>query len=144
MSRRLRGVLFDPHSRIRPPTLTRPRKGGGNKVVSRRRHSETRKDSCRREQQGEARAADPAIGLRQILGEEPTAMGFDDLARDAEAETGMGPELLPGRTLGIEAVEDRLQLVRRNAGALIGDAEADAPTLAAGKERDGPLRRAEG
>ena len=48
----------------------------------------------------------------------------------------MGPELLARRALGIEAVEDRIQLVRRNAGALIGDARSDAPAFAPGEEGD--------
>src|SRR5215471_15418345 len=134
MLRRSHRVPFDPHPRIRPPTLTGPRKGGGEKMASPRRRSE---DSCGREQEGEARAADPAVGLGQILREEPPAMSLDDLPRDAEAEARMGSELLAHRTLGIEAVEDRLQLVRRNAGALICDAQADASALAPGEERDG-------
>ena len=68
------------------------------------------------------------------------AMRLDDLLGDAEAETGMGAEFLAGRALGIEAVEDRFELVRRNAGALILDTDAHGGPRAG--RRCGSRRRA--
>ena len=46
-----------------------------------------------------------------VLGPDAAAMRLDDLLRDRQAEPGMGAEFLAGRALGVEAVEDRGQLV---------------------------------
>ena len=48
----------------------------------------------------------------------------------------MGAEFLARRALGVEAVEDRLQLVRRNAGALVVDRDEHAAAVAPGGEAD--------
>src|SRR2546428_4390810 len=59
-----------------------------------------------------------------VLGPDAALMGFDDLARNRQSETGI---LAEGafRTIGIEALEDALEILRRNARALILDAELD-------------------
>ena len=53
-----------------------------------------------------------------------------DLPRDVEAEPGVLAEILL-RPVGIEALEDALEILRRDAGALILDGDldlvADAP-----------------
>ena len=71
-------------------------------------------------------------------------MGLDDLLGDAEAKAGMGAELLAGRTLAVEALEDRLQLVGRNARSLVLDLRHHPGALARGAQRHGPARGAEG
>ncbi len=51
-------------------------------------------------------------------------MRFDDLLRDRQAEAGIGPEAVL-RTVGIEALEDALEIVRPDARSAIVDAELD-------------------
>ena len=62
----------------------------------------------------------------------------DDLARDREAQSRMGAEPLARRPVGIEPVEDLLQVLRRDAGAAILDLEHDARPVAACASVKGP------
>ncbi len=71
-------------------------------------------------------------------------MGFGDLFGDREAEARMGAELLFLGTFGIEAVEDGLQLVGRDAGAVILDRDHHFAAQAPAGQDDRAARRAEG
>ena len=71
------------------------------------------------------------------------AMRVDDLLGDGEAEPGMGAELFAGRTLAVEALEDRLELVLGDAGAFILDHHHHGIALAPRADMDGGARRAE-
>src|SRR5262245_65067146 len=56
-----------------------------------------------------------------VLGADGAAVGFDDLARDGEAKAGVLAEARL-RPVGIEALENALQRVRRDAGpVVVGD-----------------------
>ncbi len=52
-------------------------------------------------------------------------MSLDDLARDGEAEAGILAKTFD-RTVGVEALEDALQRVRRDAGAVVLDFDDDS------------------
>ena len=82
-------------------------------------------------------ASAPALsaGARRswtVLGPDPPAMGFDDLARNRQAEAGILAETLI-RTIGVKALENPLERMRRYARPVVFDDDDDL--LAA------PLRR---
>src|SRR5262249_22771139 len=78
----------------------------------------------------EAGAGDVAVVAGAVGGDDLAAVRLDDLLGDAEPEAGVGAELLAGGPLAVEAVEDRRDLVRRDAGALVRDDGADGLALA--------------
>ena len=59
-----------------------------------------------------------------VLGPDAAAMGLDDLPGDREAETRI---LAEGalRPVGVEALENAVEIVRPDAGTLVLDAEFD-------------------
>ena len=87
--------------------------------------------STGRQSDNEAGADQAAIDVAAVLGADAAAMCFDDLLGDGEAEPGMGPEFLAGRTLAVEALEDRFELALGDArpGILDGDHHRIAATL---------------
>jgi hypothetical protein len=69
----------------------------------------------------EPRADDAAVRAGTVLGADIAAMRLDDLPGDGQAEAGIAAE---GRALGpggVEPLEDRLEIVRRDAGAVVLD-----------------------
>ena len=84
---------------------------GPEALDSRFRGNDEKDGSCGREQEGEARAANPAVGLGQILREQPPAMGLDDLALRLVDEGG-------------KLVADDLCEIRREGGRLLADLPA--------------------
>src|SRR3546814_7097366 len=103
-----------------------------------------RRRLVRRQAHGEAGAADAPALIVAVVGADAAAVGIDDLLRDAEAESGMGAELLARRTFGVEALEHRLQFALRNAGPLVGDGDHDVASLALRCKADGAAGRREG
>src|SRR5258707_3224159 len=71
-------------------------------------------------------------------------MGFDDLLRDAETETGMGAEFLAFRSLAVEALEDGGELVRWNAGSLVIDNDRHQLAVAPCRQHDCASGRTKG
>src|SRR6476619_6610687 len=84
--------------------------------------------SHRRQAHHEARAKNPgAFVLRYahaVLGANPPAVRFDDLARDGKTEPGVLPKALVG-PVGVEALEDALHRLGRDAGAIVIDRDLD-------------------
>ena len=77
----------------------------------------------------EARAEHRLLAVRArlaiaVLGPDAAAVRIDDLLRDRQAEARVGAEAA-FRPVGVEALEDALQIVRADAGAAIVDAELD-------------------
>ena len=66
----------------------------------------------------------PLAGGGPVLGIETPPMRDDDLAGDVEAEPGILAETF-ARPVGIEALEDALQILRRHAGPLVLDRDLD-------------------
>ncbi len=83
----------------------------------------------RRQADAKAGADDDAGPILAVLGPDHAAMGFDDLLGDRQTEPGMRAKFLAGGTLGVEAVENRGELVVRNARALILDGDQDRPPV---------------
>ena len=69
------------------------------------------------------------VRVAPVLGPDPAAMRLDDLLRDRQAEPGMRAEFLAGWSLGVEAVEDRSQLVLGDARALILDPDENSTAV---------------
>src|SRR6266567_6818067 len=91
----------------------------------------------------EARPAHRAMRVGAVLRPDAAAMRLDDLLRDREAEPRMRAEFLPGRPLAVEAVEDRGQLVLRDAGALVFHDDQNRPAVGGGADADLAIGRAE-
>ena len=70
-------------------------------------------------------------------------MGDYDLPRNVEAETGILAEALL-RPVGIEALENPLQVLRRNAGAFVLDRDLNLIADALRLDRHATARRREG
>src|SRR5476651_1198971 len=78
-----------------------------------------------------------------ILRIDTPARAFDDLAGDGKPQPGIASETL-ARPLGIEALENRFQVSRRNAGAFILHRDAGDDVVAAGGDRYLAMFRTEG
>ena len=64
--------------------------------------------------------AEPPPGLLAVARPDAAAVGIDDLARDAQAQPGVLADRAVGlRPVGIEALEDVLELVRGDAGPVV-------------------------
>src|SRR6202022_1159665 len=70
------------------------------------------------------RAVEPIRDADAVLGTDTSAMRFDDLARDRQAEAGVLAEALM-RTVGVETLEDALHRFRLDAGAVVVDCDLD-------------------
>src|SRR5712691_2019656 len=91
----------------------------------------------------EARPAHRAVSIGPVLRPDAAAMRLDDLFRDREAEPRMRAEFLAGRPLAVEGVEDRGQLVLRDAGALVLHSDQNGPAVGGGADADLAIRWAE-
>src|SRR5712691_6927561 len=91
----------------------------------------------------EARPAGLASRVDAVLRPDAAAMRLDDLFRNRQPEPRMGAEFLAGRPLAIEAVEDRGQLLLRDAGALVFDGDENGSAIERGVDADLAVRRAE-
>src|SRR5215472_7025845 len=98
--------------------------------------------SSRREQHHEAGTDHAALGVAAVLRADGALVRLDDLLRYREAKAAVGTEFLAGGALGVEAVEDRLQLALGDARTLVLDRDADEIALALGGDPDGAARRA--
>src|SRR5579859_3355192 len=96
-----------------------------------------------RQLQRKPRASHIALRVGPVGGDDAAAMGFGDLLGDREAQARMGAELFFLRALGIEALEDGVELVGRNAGAVILDRDDDLAAQAPAGQDDRAARRAE-
>ncbi len=82
--------------------------------------------SLGRKRHYEARAADLArLAARDVLGRQRAAMRLDDLPADRQAEAGILAERLAGRPVGIEALEDAVDVVGADARAVVVDGNDD-------------------
>src|ERR1700749_5057977 len=84
---------------------------------------------------------EPWPGAFAVLGPDAAAGAEHDLPRDGEAEAGVFAETVLLRALGIEAFEDRLEILRRDAGAFVLDNDAREPVV---RRRRNPDRLAVG
>ena len=92
-------------------------------------------DVCRRsvlafgrQGDGEARAPDLArLGAGNVLGGQRAAMRLDDLPADRQAEAGILAERLARRPVGVEALEDAVDVVGADARAVVVDGQDDVP-----------------
>ena len=82
-------------------------------------------------------------GVAPVLGADAAVQRLDDLPADRQAQAGMLAELLALRPLGVEPVEDVLQLGLGNAGPLVLDGEFHLAAGLAGAQPDAAVRRAE-
>src|SRR5690606_20669554 len=103
----------------------------GSRFVPDRRPPSWR-SAPRRQADVEARAAHVALRVDAVRHQDAAAMRLDDLLGDAEAEAGVGAVFLARRTLAVEALEDRLELVRRQPRPVVAHAH---PHLGAGTRR---------
>src|SRR3546814_19030140 len=97
----------------------------------------------RRQAHDEAGADDVAIRPAAVLGRQGAAVRIDDLAGDAQAEARLRAELLAGRPLAVDALEDGLFLAGRAAGALVLDRDGDHAAGTAPAQGDPAAGRAE-
>ena len=74
-----------------------------------------------------------AFGTRAVLGPDATAMRFDDLLGDREAEARVLAKALM-RPVGVETLEHALQRIGPDAGAVIIDNDLDVVAQAAAKD----------
>src|SRR6185312_9609332 len=73
-----------------------------------------------RQGQGEARAPDVArLGARDIFRPQGAAMGLHDLPADGQAQPRVLAEGLAGGTVGVEALEDAVDVVGADAGPVV-------------------------
>src|SRR5665213_2182721 len=79
----------------------------------------------------EARAGIMAGVVAPVLGNDAAAMAIDDLLGDRKAETRMRAEFFARWPLGIEALEDRLQLAFGNSRPVIVNRDNDESAVAA-------------
>src|SRR3990170_6933188 len=82
-------------------------------------------------------------GRGTVLGIEASAVGDHDLARDVEPEPGVLAETLL-RTVGIETLEDALDILRRNARSFVLDRDLNLGPDSARHNRDPAAGRREG
>ena len=68
-----------------------------------------------------------------VLGDDGAAMRLDDLPRDGEAEPGILAELVGLRAVGVEALEDALDVVGADAGPVVVDGHARSSSARAGR-----------
>ena len=79
---------------------------------------------------------------RLALGPDPPAVLLDEAAADGEAEAGAALLARVGGVDLLEALEDRLQLIGRDAATFVGDAEQDVAVVLGRRERHDPADRA--
>src|ERR1043166_5598290 len=75
-----------------------------------------------------------AVAGLAVLRPDAAADSFRDLARDRESEAGVLAEAVLARPLGVEAVEDSLEIVRRNAWAFVLHTHLRAAVGRAGRD----------
>src|SRR5581483_3338558 len=93
----------------------------------------------------EACAQHAAVGGTPVGGADRAAIGLHDLPADREAEPRVLAEMLGG-TLGVEALEDRFEVLLRNAAAFVVDCDDEraAARLAGQFDDDVRIGRTEG
>ena len=74
-------------------------------------------------------------GRAAVGGRDRAAVGLHDLPADRQAEPRMLAEML-GRPLGVEALEDRFEIVLGNARALVVDGDDERPAARRAAELD--------
>ena len=89
------------------------------------------------------RAPSTAVAATPVLGADRAAMRLDDLPRDGEAEPGILAELVALRAVGVEALEDALDVLGADAGTVVVDDHHDPLRIAprAGCARCRPAAR---
>src|SRR5262249_44968554 len=92
----------------------------------------------------EAGPGDAPVVVGAGGGDDLSAMRLADLLGDAEAEPGVGAELLARRALAVKAVEDGDELVGRNAGPLVRHDRSHHVAVAPHLDADLAAGRAEG
>src|SRR3954451_17247225 len=103
--------------------------GPRGRPPARRRRGRWPAPSWRGQPHHEARAGHAGLavgvdGTGAILGPDAAAMGFDDLFRNRQAQSGVLTKTLM-RAVGVKALEDFLQRVLANAGAVVIDDDLD-------------------
>src|SRR5690349_10004166 len=88
-----------------------------------------RRHSLCRQPDHEARAGNRRLAVLvdaacAVLGPDAAAMRLDDLLGDRQTQSGVLAEALM-RTIGVEALEDALQRILANAGAVVVDHDLD-------------------
>src|SRR6185437_10427869 len=99
--------------------------------------------SCLGQPHDEPCAEHAAGGVAAVLGTDAPAQRLDDLPADRQAEAGMLAETLALRALRIEPVENMLEPILGDAGAVILDADLHHAAGLARAETDAAIGRAE-
>ena len=84
------------------------------------------------------RLISPGLVAEDVLGRQRAAMRLDDLPADRQAEAGILAERLAGRPVGVEALEDAVDVVGADARAIVVDGQT--MNLPAARDSDTVMR----